>query len=65
MKFPTDTATYMIFDSMDRPASPVALHWRELHKQLAHLNEEAEDEGSRLTYAIGKIDQDGDVTFEF
>lgn len=56
---------YQIFDSMDRPVSCRADCQTHLYEQWQKLQEEAEEERSRLTYAIGKILPNGDVTFEF
>lgn len=56
---------YQIFDSMDRPVSCKADCQTHLYEKWQGLQDEAEEEGSRLTYAIGKILPNGDVTFEF
>ena len=55
---------YQIFDSMDRPCSQIATCTARLHDDLQRLNAEAEADGSRLTYAIGRILSDGTVTFD-
>ena len=55
---------YQIFDSMDRPCSQIASCASRLHHDLQKLNAEAEEDGSRLTYAIGQIQSDGTVTFD-
>ena len=57
--------TYRIYDSMDRPASRPTDRESDLLAELATLNREAEEDGTRLTYAIGKTTPDGDVTFDF
>lgn len=56
---------YQIFDSMDRPVSRKADCQTQLYQQWEQLQDEEEEERSRLTYAIGKILPNGDVTFEF
>jgi len=55
---------YRIFDSMDQPCSrPADTTW-ELYDDLETLQREADEEGSTVTYAIGKILPDGNVTFD-
>lgn len=56
--------THRIFDSLDRPTGPSAETAHELRPMLDRLTAEAEAENSRLTYAIGRIEHDGTVTFE-
>lgn len=55
---------YAIFDSMDRRCSRNADMPSDLFDQLEKLAAEAEEEGSRLTYAIAAILPDGTVTFD-
>lgn len=56
---------YQIFDSYEQPMSRIKgredLLWDELDK----LVKQSEAEGSRITYAIGKILADGSVTYDF
>ncbi len=61
---PEGETAYRIFDSMDRPCSQIATCATRLHDDLQKLNAEAEEAGSRLTYAIGLIQHDGSVTFD-
>ena len=56
---------YQIFDSYDRPCSRIKGRDDLLWEELDELTREAEDDGSRITYAIGKILDDGNVTFDF
>lgn len=56
---------FQIFDSLDRAACPQTDDAAKLYELCQRLNNEAEDEGSRLTYAIGKVQPDGSVTFDF
>lgn len=56
---------YQIFDSMDRPSGRKADREQDLYDELEQLRAEAEEEGSRLTYAIGKILPNGDVTHDY
>lgn len=58
-------ARFQIFDSLERAASPAASSARTLYDLCDRLNAEAEDEGSRLTYAIAKVYRDGSTTYEF
>lgn len=54
---------YRIFDSLDRPCGS-ANRAEDLWDMLRALQEEAEEEGDGLTYAIGKELPDGSVTFD-
>ena len=56
---------YRIYDSLDRPCGDIAFKERDLYEDLESLRDGAEEEGDRLTYAIGKILPNGDVTFDF
>lgn len=55
---------YRIFDSMDRAQSPVTATAAELYERCDRLNREADEVGLTITYAIGKILPNGDVTFD-
>lgn len=56
--------TYRIFDSMDQPIGhPASTSW-ELYDHLETLQREAEEDGSTVTFAIGKVLPDGNVTFD-
>jgi len=55
---------YQIFDSMDNPCSRIKGRPDLLYDQLDRLQEEAEEEAWPITYAIGKVLPDGNVTFE-
>ena len=57
--------TYRIFDSLDRPTGPIKAYSHELQHDLDVLTMEAEEEGSRLTYAIGKVLPDVTITFDY
>lgn len=61
---PEGDTGYQIFDSMDRACSQITDCATRLHDDLQQLNAEAEETGSRLTYAIGRIMPDGSITFE-
>lgn len=56
---------FQIFDSMDRPCTARTMHEHELHHALMVLREEAEEDNTGLTYAIGKVLPDDSVTFEY
>lgn len=56
---------YQIFDSLDRPASTQFNNASALFPLLKMLQDEAEEDGERLTYAIGKISPDGTITFDY
>lgn len=55
---------YQIFDSMDRPCSRIKGRADLLYDQLDKLQRESEDERWGVTYAIGEILPDGNVTFD-
>lgn len=59
------TTQYRIFDSMDRPEGRPAGSESELYEHLRTLENEAAETGSTVTYAIGKILPNGNVTFDF
>ena len=60
---PTVTG-WQIFDSLDRAACPKASHRWPLNETLDRLNAEAEEEGSRTTFAIAAVLSDGSISFD-
>lgn len=56
---------YQIFDSYDNPHSRIKGQAHLLYDEVDKLNREAEDKNSTMTYAIGKILNNGDVTFDY
>ena len=57
--------SYRIFDSMDRPASWIADSEHQLIDELRAMQDEAEEEGWNLSFSIGKILDDGNVTYDY
>ena len=58
-------ATYRIFDSLDHPCGPSAATEWDLIDHLRTLQEEAADQGGRMSYAIAKVLPCGTVTFDY
>jgi hypothetical protein len=56
---------YQIFDSLDNSVGYPADCAHHLWGAVDNLNDEAEEEGTGITYAIGALLSDGSVTFDF